>query len=229
MSVASAEAFVRTRFDQLAHRFRDHVADHDVRLRALVTKLGVAPGMRLLDLGCGKGRFASGLVDYGAEVWGLDASSAMLAAADRLPRVRATARRIPFPAATFDGAYAVEVFEHLHPRSLDRTLAELARVVRAGGRVVIIDKNRAALDTRRPWLPAAWIKWIDERRGRWMYHPSDPVREHWFSAGELAGRMACHLAEVRWDFLLRPEEARHAVFRLRPSARLFIVWSGMVP
>ena len=228
MSVASSEAFVARRFDELAHRFRESVDAQDIRLRAVVEGLRLAPGMRLLDVGCGKGRFARRLADHDADVWGLDPSFAMLGSGGALPRVRATARRIPFAADTFDGAFAIEVFEHLDPRALDDALAELARVVRPGGHVVIIDKNRAALDANRPWLPAACVKWIDERRGLWMYAPGDPARERWFGAAGLARRLARHLAEVHWDFLLRPQEARHRVFRARPSTRLLIAWSGTV-
>ena len=70
-------------------------------------------GRRVLDLGCGKGRFATRLAESGAEVVGIDLSAAMLAEAKGLARVRGSARRLPFASATFDAVVAVEVFEHL--------------------------------------------------------------------------------------------------------------------
>lgn len=228
MSVAAREAFVARRFDRLESRFRAILEEDDVRLRAVSESLRVVPGMRLLDVGCGKGRFARCFSDRGAQVWGLDTSAAMLASAFGFPRARASARRLPFANQSFDGAFAVEVFEHLDDPSIDVAIAEMARVVRPGGRVVLVDKNRAALDARRPWLPAVLIKRIDERRGLWMYGPRDPVRERWFGAASLARRLARHLHRVSWEFLLTPAEARHAIFRSRPSTRLLIAWSGTV-
>ena len=73
-------------------------------------------GRRVLDLGCGKGRFSGRLSDAGRTVVGLDLSAAMLAEATGIDRVRASARRLPFGPASFDGVVAVEVFEHLAPR-----------------------------------------------------------------------------------------------------------------
>ncbi|HMB07321.1 MAG TPA: class I SAM-dependent methyltransferase, partial [Isosphaeraceae bacterium] len=151
------EAEVAARFDLLAHRFKSSVADEDARLRALrvclgtglepVWGVGVRPpparlhGLRVLDLGCGKGRFAAALGADGAEVLGLDRSAAMLASARGLDRVRASARHLPFPPASFDGVVAVEVFEHLPARAIGAVLREVRRVLRPGGVVAIVDKN----------------------------------------------------------------------------------------
>ena len=86
--------------------------------------LGPLRGRRVLDLGCGKGRFAAALARAGAEVIGLDRSAAMLAgaAAAGYDRVRGSARRLPLATAAFDAAIAVEVFEHLHRAAIDEVL-----------------------------------------------------------------------------------------------------------
>src|SRR5439155_18888468 len=125
-----------------------------------------------------KGRFARALGAHGARVVGLDVSAAMLAAAGAgLDRVRGSARRLPFESARFDRVVAVEVFEHLAPRAVDAVCGEVRRVLRPGGTFVLVDKNVYSLSARRPWLPSVAVKWIDERRGRWMYSHREPVRE----------------------------------------------------
>ena len=72
--IAEHEAVVAGRFDALA-RFKRAVAPDDPRLLAIVERLSPLEGRRILDLGCGKGRFARSLVELGAQVVGLDISA----------------------------------------------------------------------------------------------------------------------------------------------------------
>lgn len=221
---ALRDHYVRSRFDALAPRFRDEVSGDDFRLAAIRRALPTLTGRRVLDLGAGKGRFARHLDQQGARVVALDASSAMLHAAHGLDRVQAAADRLPFRDAAFDAVIAVEVIEHL--ASLDAMLGEVHRVLRPGGMVVLIDKNRLALDAAVPVVPALARKWLDERRGRWMYPPDAPARERWFGTRRLARQLALRFETVHTEHLLRPEEASRAVFRHVPGARLFTLWSA---
>lgn len=220
------ERYVGSRFDALESRFRDVVEPDDYRLRACVEALAPLDGLRILDLGCGKGRFARHLRDAGADVVGLDASRNMLAQAIGLDRIRGSALRLPFASASFDGAMAVELFEHLPQSCVGRALGEIARVLKPGGRVAIVDKNAFALDAARPWLPKLALKALDERRGRWMYPAGGPVRERWFSPRKFAGQMRGVFDGVTTEFLLAPEESRRAIFRLVPRARLTVLWTA---
>ncbi len=111
----------------------------------------VAPGDRVLDLGCGAGRHAFALLRRGADVVALDHSmsevesvGAMFAAmreAGEVPSdaravaVRGDAYRLPFPDRAFDVVVAAEVLEHLHDDA--RVFAELNRVLRPGGRIAV--------------------------------------------------------------------------------------------
>ncbi len=221
---AAHDAHVAARFDETSARFKGEVAADDVRLLGVLRALGPLAGKRVLDLGCGKGRFAAHLIALGAEVVGLDVSAGMLGEASGLDRVRASASRLPFGPGVFDAVVAVEVIEHVG--SVDATLAEARRVLKPGGVLAIVDKNAAALDARRPWLPAALVKFIDERRGLWMYPARGPVRERWFRPRGLARRLRCGFARIEVAYLLRPEEARRRVFRLLPRARLMVLWSA---
>ena len=96
-------------------------------------------GRRVLDVGCGTGRFAAALAERGARVWGVDSSPEMLAQARRAADggvgfKRAEAEDLPFKDAWFERALLVLVI-HLVDRS--RALAEVARVLAPGGRAVI--------------------------------------------------------------------------------------------
>ncbi len=221
------DAIVAARFDESEARFKPRVGPEDVRLLAVLNALGPLEGLRVLDLGCGKGRFAAHLRDRGAEVIGLDLSAAMLGRACGLDRVRASARRLPFADSTFGAVVAIEVLEHVG--AVEPVLDEARRVLSPGGRLAVVDKNLGALDARRPWLPSAVVKRVDERRGLWMYPAGGPVRERWFWPGALQRRLRRDFAEVRVEFLLRPEEATRRVFRSIPSARLMTLWSARVP
>lgn len=223
----SHDAHVAARFDESEARFKAEVGSDDVRLRAVLESLGPLEGRRVLDLGCGKGRFASHLKRTGAEVIGLDLSAAMLASAKGLDRVRASSKRLPFADGTFDAVVAIEVLEHVG--EVGPALDEARRVLGPGGRLAIVDKNAGAFDARRPWLPSLLVKWVDERRGLWMYPVGGPVRERWFAPRRFKSRLRRDFEDVRVSFLLRPEEAARLVFRAVPAARLMVLWSGKVP
>lgn len=114
-------------------------------------RLGLRAGDRVLDLGCGGGRHAFECLRRGAHVVALDADlvelkgvSDLMAAmegAGEAPagafrmETQGDACRLPFPDASFDRVIAAEVLEHLPD---DRTaFAELARVLRPGGRLAV--------------------------------------------------------------------------------------------
>ncbi len=150
LMIAEHEAVVADRFDALCGRFKCAVAADDPRLVAIIERLSPLEGRRILDLGCGKGRFARSLIERGAQVVGLDLSAGMLAQADGVSRVRGSARRLPFGRASFDAVMAVEVFEHLAPEAIDRVCGEVLRVLEPGGTFVVIDKNAWSWNARSP-------------------------------------------------------------------------------
>ncbi len=227
--IAIHEAWAGARFDALEARFKPTVDRDDPRLVAVARRLLPLAGRRVLDLGCGKGRFGRALVGRGAEVVGLDLSAAMLRSADGLTRVRGSARRLPFAAGSFDRVVAVEVLEHLPPAAWDQVLAEIRRVLAPGGVLAVVDKNIAACDPHRPWLPGALVKWIDERRGRFMYAPGDPAQEHWFWPRGFTRRMARHFIHARAQYVLSRQEEGRFPFDRFPATRRFVLWSGVRP
>jgi ubiquinone/menaquinone biosynthesis C-methylase UbiE len=111
-------------------------------VQLLLEYFGDLNGKRVLDVGCGKGRFARVLAERypQASMVGFDLAEAMLRHVPASVRACAgSMTALPFPAGTFDCAYATESLEHAV--EIDVAIAEMCRVVRPGGRIVIIDKN----------------------------------------------------------------------------------------
>ncbi len=140
----------RPDFGGLASRY-DRLRPADANwwevFEAIAAEVGGA-GRRVVDVGCGTGRFAHALAEGGAEVWGVDTSDEMLAQARaRLPGgrfERARGEALPFEADSFDAAVLRQVV-HLVDRPA--VFAELARVLRPDGRVVIATFHPGHFDT----------------------------------------------------------------------------------
>ncbi|MEV6113870.1 methyltransferase domain-containing protein [Streptomyces sp. NPDC052109] len=144
--------------------FTARAADWDSRFpddgpayAAAVTDLGLRPGDRVLDAGCGTGRALPPLraaVGASGVVLGADLTPAMLQAAVRAGRDRqgrlllADAAALPLRSGTLDAVFAAGLIAHLpHP---GRNLRELARVVRPGGTLALFHPiGRAALAARQ--------------------------------------------------------------------------------
>jgi SAM-dependent methyltransferase len=104
----------------------------------------VAAGMRVLDIGCGRGEILRHCARLGAKTYGIDYSPVAARIASRLTadeggtRISlADAKLLPFPSTSFDRVLMFDLVEHLHPWELRRALAEARRVLRAGGRLII--------------------------------------------------------------------------------------------
>ncbi|MDE3132372.1 MAG: class I SAM-dependent methyltransferase [Acidobacteriota bacterium] len=116
--------------------------------RALVDAVGVEPGMRILDVATGTGMVAFALAARGARVVGLDQSDAMLGAArarlqrsphlaDRISFVLGEAEQLPFADAEFDALSFTYLLRYVDDPAA--TMRELARVVRPGGRIGMVE------------------------------------------------------------------------------------------
>jgi SAM-dependent methyltransferase len=105
----------------------------------LLDAAGVAEGSRVLDVATGPGVVAAAAVARGASVVGVDVAPAMLALARRrvpdAELVEGDAELLPFDDGEFDAAVAN--FLILHVGRPERVAAEMARVVRPGGRVAL--------------------------------------------------------------------------------------------
>jgi demethylmenaquinone methyltransferase/2-methoxy-6-polyprenyl-1,4-benzoquinol methylase len=134
---------VRGMFDAIAPRY-DLVnrvmtfgLDRGWRRKA-VAALALPPGSLVLDLAAGTGDLCRDLEAAGHRPVGVDLSSGMLAAArTTAPLVQADVTRLPVPDGRADGATCGFALRNL--ADVDAFLAELARVIRPGGRVAVLE------------------------------------------------------------------------------------------
>jgi ubiquinone/menaquinone biosynthesis C-methylase UbiE len=148
-------------------------------VQLVLSHLGDLAGKRVADIGCGKGRFARIVAERnpGAQVIAVDLAEAMLRAVDAgIHRCAASMTALPLATASCNGAYATESLEHAI--DIDRAVAELCRVVKPGGRIVIIDKNA-------------------EQWGRLQ----TPDWEKWFDRGQVERMLGKHCREVSSRFI----------------------------
>jgi demethylmenaquinone methyltransferase / 2-methoxy-6-polyprenyl-1,4-benzoquinol methylase len=133
----------------LHHRWRERAAD--------LARVG--PGTRALDVATGTGDLAIALARRGGEVVGSDFSEGMLERARAKSRAvrweQANALALPYEDASFDAATVG--FGARNFSDLERGIGEMARVVRSGGRVVVLEITTPT----RPPLSTFFSLWFD--------------------------------------------------------------------
>lgn len=122
------------------------------RLKDAFTMANVQPGMRLLDVGCGRGEIIRHCMQMGVEAFGIDyAEVAALMTREVIAGeiqsnskdqpsagvCRADAKFLPFPNNYFDRVLLFDVVEHLYPWELRHALLDIRRVLRDDGRLII--------------------------------------------------------------------------------------------
>lgn len=197
-------ARVRRMFNGIAERYelvnRVFSGGRDARWRRKAVKLArVAPSDLVLDVACGTGDFARAFASVGAAlVVGCDFAHEMLALAasrpgNRLRWVEGDALRLPFR----DGAFSIAscAFGVRNFADLDAGLTEMHRVLRPGGRVVILEftrpRNRVARRLYEVYalriMPPAAALISGDKIGAYRYLPRSVVS--FLDAGQMAERL----------------------------------------
>ena len=149
------------------------------RVRKALALAGDLDGKRVLDVGCGRGELVLQPAMQGADAWGIDYAGAAVEIAkdalgqapaslhDRMHVAQMDVKSLVFADAYFDVAFKMDVVEHLYQHELEQAYAELHRVLRPGGSLIIHTSPNRVLEERvyphyvRRWNQAA--RWLTER------------------------------------------------------------------
>ena len=198
-AIEAEQRRIASHFDATVGEYRPDIAEHDGRARAVLDRLGDCAGKRVLDAGCGKGRYAALLKRRfpSAAITALDVSAEMLRHVPAgITTVQHSLLDLPFPDGAFDAVLCIEALEHAV--RIPEAVRELARVLAPGGTLIVIDKNKDKLGA------LAMPSW-----------------ERWFGAGELTALcaqlgLACEAEYVAYDDRREPDG-------------LFICWTARKP
>jgi SAM-dependent methyltransferase len=139
----------------------------ELQFRAVRRALGcarLASGARILDVGCGTGRWLRRYVEMGYRAAGVDATAAMLSTARRqetnAPLICGMVQRLPFADQTFDCVSDITVIQHLPLALQPAAIAEMIRVLKPQGKLILIEliRGKGAHIFARP--PEDWIRQV---------------------------------------------------------------------
>ncbi|MCI0397187.1 MAG: class I SAM-dependent methyltransferase [Chloroflexi bacterium] len=167
------DIFLESEGRHLSRRLKDAFAVADVR-----------PGMRLLDVGCGRGEIVRHCLRLGIEAYGIDYSEvATLMTRDVIHQERESnqgrgvagvcrgdAKRLPFPNGAFDRVLMFDVVEHLYPWELHQAMLEVRRVLKPDGRFIVHTAPNRWYDAYA--YPA--VRFFRRLLGQGKNYPKDP-------------------------------------------------------
>ncbi len=191
----------------------------------LTEEISLQPGMRVLDLGCGKGISSAFLAkEFGVQVWAADlwispetilGRAAETDTLDLVHPLKAEAHALPFPEGFFDAALSVDAYQYFGTDVL--YLGYLARFVKQNGRIGI-----AVPGLMEPICDVPQHLCIPQSSGKvfweeecWCFKTAQWWREHWSRSSSVVNVQADTLQDgwKHWrDFEMAVEASGHALF-----------------
>lgn len=162
------------------------------RLAAAFELAEVTPGMKVLDVGCGRGEILRHCAQLGADAYGIDYAPVAVQMSQRVVEglggttpgrigvALSDAKKLPFPDASFERVLMFDVVEHLHPWELQEAMREVHRVLTPNGRFIIHTAPNVWYD--RYAYPV--VRFVRTLMGEGDKYPRDPrqflvdVNEH---------------------------------------------------
>lgn len=180
----------------------------------LTAAMDLQPGMRVLDLGCGRASSSIFLRrEFGVQVWATDL---WFSASENLPRIRdagvddgvfpihANARSLPFAAEFFDAIVCID--SYIYYGTDDLYLSDLARFVKAGG--VIGIAGSGLMREFEDSVPAHLKDWWTQ--DLWCLHSAAWWRRHWERTGIMEIELADNMPDgwqrwLDWHKVIAPD------------------------
>ena len=215
----------KTDFNEFAEAYS---ADNEVNLLnghyerpAMLSLAGEVDGRRILDVGCGSGPLSAALRDRGAIMTGFDLSTAMIELARRRLGEEADltvadlAKPLPYADAAFDDVVASLVLHYLEDWT--EPLAELRRVLKAGGRLILSVNHPilyTALNPDADYFDVAEFSYDAEHAGRTVvytnwHRPLQAMTDSFTSAGFRISAVSEPPIDPDTPSELRPQGLKH--------------------
>lgn len=173
------DVFIESEGVQLSRRLKDSFAVAEV-----------TAGMRILDVGCGRGEILRHCMRLGIEAYGLDYAEAATSMTREVIRAeqeriaaeggdpatvkagacRSDAKFLPFPSEYFDRVLMFDVVEHLYPWELHAAMLEVRRVLKPNGRFIIHTAPNRWYDQ----YAYPWVRRVRTLLGEGDKYPKDP-------------------------------------------------------
>lgn len=148
------------------NNFFDHFGN--LHFQRMLRLCGNIEGKKVLDIGCGGGRWSERLADKGAEVVGIDLGEEIIernkeVLGNRCNYMVMSADDLDFPDRFFDLAVSVTVLQHMPYPIQEKAISEISRVIKPQGKVLIMERvGRRALPFTFPNSEEEWIKKFKE-------------------------------------------------------------------
>jgi len=141
----------------------------------VIEQLALCGEEEILDIGCGTGTLTRDIANALSNKTrslciGLDAAEEMVKIArlksSKIPNIQfdaTIAEELPYPPEKFDAVVSTFFFHHIHFELKKKVLAEVARVLKPGGRFIVVDVD----------VPTTWFGSICARSGHWLFQQNE--------------------------------------------------------
>ena len=245
--IQKIENEIYKRFDELKDNKKivsENIDDSNFELKEILKFLGQASDKKVLDVGCGKGKFCRKIKDIGFDIIGVDPSKELIKKAAEnnkdIKFIEASATSLPFSDSEFDFIICIEVLEHIP--DTEKAIKEMTRVLKPQGRFLIIDKNIFSLH-HRYFVPTIFWKKYMEITNHWMYPRNFPFKEKYFSPRKIDKIIKKYCSKSKINFIYPTFEIKNYSFgkkiilkicgsvsflqhKILPFLDFFVAWVG---